>query len=544
MSSGSDITGSNPPQMQRRIGLFGLTFAAIGAIIGSGWLFAPLYAAKVAGPAAIISWILGAVMVAILAMPFAELGAALRVPGGCTRYAQIAFGGTTSFFTGWLCWLGYVAIPTIETIAILEYLGDLVPWLVEIHDEDRTLSIPGSFVAAGVLLTMVVANLVGVQWLNRSNGAITIWKLFVPALTAVVLLIEGFKLDNFTSHGFAPEGFGGVLAALGGGGVVFSLFGYRVVVDLAGEARRPQRDLPLAILGGLLACALLFVLLQLAFVGAVPPEQLEQGWAGVVSTGASGPLAAFAVTLGLGWLASILYIDATVSPYGCGLIYTGANARLLLAMGRNRNVPAVLGRIDRRGIPRIAILVNFGFALLMLAPLPAWDELTAMVAAAVTLTGGIGAIAFLRLRRTHPDLERPFRIPAGELAGTLAFVIASLITFWCGWTVLRDVLVGLAIGGVLLLITVPHHRRRGTPLDPGAALWLVPWIGGLALIAWLGDHGGGVGTVPSPWADLAAMILALAVLPVAVRSGIGREAADAVLVEIEAESATEAPPGH
>jgi len=539
-----ESTKAPPPQMHRRIGLFGLTFAAIGAIIGSGWLFAPLYAAKVAGPAAIISWVIGALMVAILAMPFAELGAALRVPGGCTRYAQVAFGGTTSFLTGWLCWLGYVAIPTVETIAILEYLGDLAPWLVEVRDGDRSLSVGGSVVAAGVLLTMVIANLIGVQWLNRSNGAITIWKLFVPALTAVVLLIEGFNPENFTSHGFAPEGVGGVLAALGGGGVVFSLFGYRVVVDLAGEARRPQRDLPLAILGGLLACALLFVLLQLAFVGAVPPEQLEEGWSGVVATGASGPLAAFALTLGLGWLASVLYVDATISPYGCGLIYTGANARLLLAMGRNRNVPAVLGRIDRRGIPSVAILVNFGFALVLLAPLPAWDELTAMVAAAVTLTAGIGAVAFLRLRRTHPDLDRPFRVPVGTVAGVLAFAIASLITFWCGWSVLRDVLVGLAVGAVLLLITVPHHRRRGTPLDPRAAIWLVIWIGGLALIAWLGDHGGGLGTVPSPWADLAAVALAFVVLPFATRSGLRREDADTVLAEIRAESTSDEPPAH
>ena len=93
---------TDTPKLARGIGPVGLLFSAIGAIIGSGWLFAGLYAAEAAGPAAIFSWVLAAVLLAIIAMPFAELGAALRAPGGCTRYAHAAFGGFASFIAGWL----------------------------------------------------------------------------------------------------------------------------------------------------------------------------------------------------------------------------------------------------------------------------------------------------------------------------------------------------------------------------------------------------------------------------------------------------------
>ena len=116
-----------PQKLHRRIGFFGLLFISTGSIIGSGWLFAALYAAQMAGPASIVSWFLAAAMLGVIAMVFAELGSMIPTPGGFARYAHISYGGMTSFFASWLCWLGYVVIPSVETLAILEYLGNEVP---------------------------------------------------------------------------------------------------------------------------------------------------------------------------------------------------------------------------------------------------------------------------------------------------------------------------------------------------------------------------------------------------------------------------------
>ena len=529
---------SDSPSLKRGIGPIGLLFTAIGAIIGSGWLFAGLYAASVAGPAAVLCWPIAAVILAIVAMPFAELGAALQVPGGCTRYADAAFGGTASFIAGWLLWLGYLVIPTVETIALVEYLGDLLPWMVQIHDGNRSLTVAGALVAAVSLLTMSVVNLLGVKWLNHSNNVITCWKLVVPASTAALLIWYGFKSSNFTIHGFAPDGIDGMLAGLGTGGVVYCLLGYRVVVDLAGEVRRPQRDVPIAIFGALGTCAVVFTFVQIAFIGAVPEDELRNGWDQITSFGKSGPFAAFAITLGLGWLATVLYVDATVSPYGCGLVFTGANARLVLAMGRSELIPRVLERLSKLGIPWVAVVLNLVLGMLLLAPLPGWDELTSIVAGVTMITSGIGAIAFIRLRRTHPDLPRPFRVPCATPVAIAAFVGCTMVSYWCGWAVLRTTIVTLLIGLVLFALfrPRPYVDRPERSLQPRNAIWIVIWILGIAVLTYVGGVKGGAGYLPSLWGQVLAVAWALVIYPIAVRTGLDGESTDDVLASIKVES--------
>ena len=283
--------------LKKRIGPVGLLFIGTGSIIGSGWLFAALYAARDAGPSAVVSWILAAIMLGVIALVFAELGAALPLPGGFARYPHVTFGGLTSFVASWLCWLAYMVIPSVETMAILEYLGNEVPWLITTHQEERSLSVWGTLIAAVLLFSLMVINILGVQWVTHSNNVITVWKILIPTLTGVVLILVGFNATNFSEFGLAPRGLSGIFEALAAGGVVFSLLGYRTIVELAGEAKKPQRDVPIAIFGSLLICTAIFVLVQIAFIGALPPEELAKGWQGIVIEGASGPFAAFAMAL-------------------------------------------------------------------------------------------------------------------------------------------------------------------------------------------------------------------------------------------------------
>ena len=448
--------------VKKRIGPLGLLFVGTGSIIGSGWLFAALYAARDAGPASVASWILAAIMLGVIALVFAELGAALPLPGGFARYPHVTFGGLTSFIASWLCWLAYMVIPSVETMAILEYLGNEVPWLITVHQEERSLSVFGTLIAAVLLFTLMVINILGVQWVTHSNNVITLWKILIPTLTGVVLLLVGFNATNFTEFGLAPKGVSGIFEALAAGGVVFSLLGYRTIVELAGEAKKPQRDVPIAIFGSLLICTAIFVLVQIAFIGALPPEELAKGWNGIVIEGASGPFAAFAMALGLGWLATILYIDATVSPYGTALIFSSSSARLVLAMGKNRNIPSFFKRISPRGIPVRALVVNWLVGMLLLAPLPGWDELAGIVSSVAMLTSAVTALAFLALRRSHPELKRPFKVPFPMTTGVVAFLFASLIAYWTGWTVNRTVFFALLVGLVLLVLTIPGMKTGQT----------------------------------------------------------------------------------
>lgn len=528
--------------VKKRIGAIGLLFIGTGSIIGSGWLFAALYAARDAGPSSVASWFLAAGMLGVIALVFAELGAALPLPGGFARYPHLTFGGMTSFVASWLCWLAYLVIPSVETMAILEYLGNEVPWLITTHHEERSLSIPGTIIAAVILFSLLVINILGVQWVTHSNNVITLWKILVPVMTGVVLLSVGFDTQNFEKYGLAPNGLSGIFEALAAGGVVFSLLGYRTIVELAGEARRPQRDVPIAIFGALLICTSIFVLVQIAFIGVLPTEQLSDGWKGIVIEGASGPFAAFAVMLGLGWLATILYVDATISPYGTALIFTSSSARLVLAMGKNRNVPHLFSRISPRGIPLPALIVNWLLGMLLLAPLPGWDQLAGIVSSVAMLTSAVTAIAFLALRRSHPDLPRPFRTPFPTTCGIIAFVFGSLIAYWTGWTVNRTVLLALLAGLLLLALTIPGMDRSKRPLHVRHALWMVPWLGGIFGLSWASDYPGGTGLIPAPWGESIVVVWCLAIVPLALRSALGHARSDELISGVLDEiAATEHP---
>jgi amino acid transporter len=497
------MSTENCSGLQRHIGGLGLLFMALGAMIGSGWLFASMYAAKIAGPAAIISWIIGAMIMGVIALAFAELGAMLPIAGGLSRYPHITFGGTMSFVCSWVCWIGYVAVAPIEAMAILEYLGNLVPWLTVVDGTDRSLSLAGTGIAAGILLVLTIVNTFGVKWLAQSNTWITWWKIAVPVGTAAVLIAYSFQPANFTSSGFAPSGLTGIFAAVSLGGVAVSLLGFRIVIEMAGESKNPQRDIPRAIIGSIVLATSIYIFLQCAFIGVVPAETLHDGgWANVILSGPSGPFAAFAAVLGLQWLAVMLYIDSTVSPFGTALIYTTGTSRILLAMANNRNIPRWFGRIVGRGIPLNALLVNLVAGWILLAPLPAWSLLAGIIASSTMLAGGIGVLALGVLRRRYPELPRPLKLPFAMFMCLLGFSFSSMVVFWAGWEANRTIVIVLLVGIVLLAIAVPQMKVKRSELHISHSLWLIPYLGVLFTASWLSDYEGGRALIPSPWSDI------------------------------------------
>src|ERR1700733_1781235 len=129
-------------QFHRTIGPFGLLLAGIGSVIGSGWLFGPLYTAQIAGPAAIISWIIGGILMIIIALTFAELGSAFPVAGGMIQFAQYSHGPLISFMIGWIVWISSVAISPVETLGIIQYLANYLPGLMENREGAHLLTYP------------------------------------------------------------------------------------------------------------------------------------------------------------------------------------------------------------------------------------------------------------------------------------------------------------------------------------------------------------------------------------------------------------------
>jgi amino acid transporter len=288
-------------RLRREIGLVGLALVSFSSIIGAAWLFAALYAASLAGPAAIIPWVIGGGAMMLLALTHAELGAAYPVAAGNARFPHYAFGRMVGFTGGWVAFLGAVTVGPIMVEATLLYASNYVSSLTTVTGGTHVLTAQGYVVAAALLLLFCTINVLGVRWLAKTNMVAACFKLLVPALAVVALLTTSAHSENFTSAGgFMPYGWKGVFVALTSGGIVFAYLGFEQAVQLGGESRRPGRNIPVAIIGGMVVAVVLYLGLQVAFIVAVDPSSLGHGWSAVSVSGKAGPFAALATALGLG----------------------------------------------------------------------------------------------------------------------------------------------------------------------------------------------------------------------------------------------------
>jgi len=163
----SDVNGA-PSGLRRNVGLTSLMFISLGSIIGSGWLLGALTAAKAAGGASLVSWVLAGVIIILLALVHAELGAAYPLAGGTARFPRLAFGSIAGFTAGWVAWLQAVTIAPIEVEAALSYLDHIWPGMV---DQNGALVGKGLVIAVILMLVFTLINVAGVNWLAESNKA-------------------------------------------------------------------------------------------------------------------------------------------------------------------------------------------------------------------------------------------------------------------------------------------------------------------------------------------------------------------------------------
>ena len=510
METDTNAAGPGPQaenRLRRDMGLLGLTFAVVGSIIGSGWLLGALSAAQVAGPASVISWIIAAVIVAVLALVHAELSAAYPVAGGSARFPHYAFGGLAGFTAGWMGWVYSVTLAPIEVEAAIQYATNYLPGLTQKSGEVAVLT-PTGYVVAGVLmLVFTVINALGIKRLSQTNTAAVWWKIAIPVLTIIALGIAAFHPGNFSAGGgFAPFGIKGIFAALPAG-VVFALIGFEQAVELAGEVRNPNRNIPRAIISAQIIGTIIYLLLQIVFIAALSPQNLVHGWANPISKGSFGPYAGISSGLGLTWLAVLLYIDAFISPAGTALLYIGASSRLAYALAREGYVPAILTRVSVLGVPIISLIFSFVVGMLLFLPFPGWQAFVGFVTSAAVLMYVFTPLAYAALKRGDPDYKRPFELQGGQVLAPLGFIAANLLVYWSGWGVIWRLIAILAFGFILMAISLATNRDRARPsLDFQHTVWLWPYLAGMAIISFLGQYGGGIALIPF-WVDIAVIIV-------------------------------------
>ncbi|QQE78300.1 APC family permease [Alicyclobacillus sp. SO9] len=495
---------------KKRLSLVDLTLLGIGSIIGSGWLFGALHGAVDAGNLAWLAWLFGAVAVILIGLVYAELAAAMPRAGGFVRYPQYTHGSLVGWIVGFASMLAYSSVAGVETDAFRQYAAGWIPGLETGHGDVTLL---GIVVQILLLVVFFLINYWSVQVFGKINTIVTFFKFIVPIII-IIMLFTHMHAANFSQGGAKYPGLQGVMVAVTGAGIVFSYLGFRQSVDFGAEAKRPQRDIPLAIILSVSIGAVLYLLLQFAFIAAVPSKFLAHGWAGLSF---DQPYANIASALGMVWLSSLVFADATISPSGTGNIYMAGTARVLFAWAKKGIFYSVFGKVDQRtGIPRGAMWLSLFLSIAWILPnwqalkFSQWGVLIGAVTSATVLTYMIGPISQASMRKTNPDMPRPFMLKGWKFWSPVAFIFATWIIYWSGFTI-DALLVSMTMGSLILYFAFMDrdkewHKKLKTEWK--AAVWLIVYyifIFGMTRIGSFGPVGkdGKVhALIGSPWDTL------------------------------------------
>jgi len=500
--------------IRREVGAFALMLTGLGSIIGSGWLFGAWRAAGLAGPGAVWAWVIGAVVITTIALTYAELGAMFPESGGMVRMSQYSHGSLVGFIGAWANWIAIVSVIPVEAEASVQYMASW-PWqwaqdlYMHLPDGHGELTPPGIAIAAVLVIVYFLLNYWSVKLFARSNSAITVFKLVVPALTGVALIASGFHSENF-SVGIDGSGhtidFAAVLTAVATAGIVFSFNGFQSPVNLAGEARNPERSIPFAIFGSIALATVVYLLLQIAYLGSVPPDLLAKaGWKGIDFR---SPFAELALLVNLNWLAMLLYADAFISPSGTGITYTATTARMLFGMQKNGTMPEAFGRVHPVwGIPRAAMWFNLGVSYLFLFFFRGWGTLAAVISVATIISYMTGPVSAMTLRRTAPELHRPLHMPALPVFALLAFVFSTELLYWAKWPLTGEIILLIVVALPWYFYYQAKNGWRDFRRQLDGAWWLICYLPAIALVSWGGStRFGGHGYLPYGW-DLVVVAL-------------------------------------
>ncbi|XIF19549.1 MAG: APC family permease [Acetilactobacillus jinshanensis] len=500
---------------KRQIGLFQIVMLGLSSIIGSGWLFGSWEASKVAGPAAILSWVIGAVVIGSIAFNYIELGTMFPETGGMSRYAQYTHGSLLGFIAAWSNWVSLVTLIPIEAVAAVQYMSSW-PWSwahwTRGFMANGEISNEGLFVVFLFILVFTLLNYWSVNLLATFTSFISVFKLVIPLLTITLLLISGFHPGNEVGAGlggFMPYGSAAIFAATTSSGIIFSYNAFQVVINMGEEIKNPKRNIPLGIVISLLISVVIYVLLQFTFVGVVKPSMVAKvGWHGITF---QSPFADLAIMLGIYWLSVLLYADAFVSPFGTGVSFVAQTGRTLAAMVDNRHMPKFLGKTNPKwGVPRIAMAVNLVISVLLVAFFRSWGTLASVISTSTLIAYLTGPVTVATLRNIAPHFKRPIHLKMMKFMAPFAFVLASLATYWAMWPTTVKVIGIILLGLPFYFFYEWRVHWRNTGAEIKSSLWMIVYLIFISVMSYLGSSSfNGINVIPYPMDFLVIIIVSL-----------------------------------
>ena len=445
----SDAAAAGEPTLKRVLTAKHLVMLGIGAVIGAGiFVLTGNAAANHAGPAIVLSFVMAGVACGFAGLCYAEFAAMLPVSGSAYSYAYATLGELVAWFIGWNLVLEYTFAAATVAVGWSGYFGGLMESIG--HALGVSLSLPavltsaplnvveGRLVPTGALINLpavaIVLAVAALCYRGISQSA-TANAIVVAIKVGVILLFMAFTLqyvnpDNWIP--FIPEaegpgrfGFDGVVR--GAGVVFFAYIGFDAVSTAAQEAKNPQRDMPIGILGSLAICTLIYIAMSAIMTGIMPYELL----------GTPRPVAtALEHYPDLLWLKTLVEVGAIAGLTSVILVMVLGQPRIFYSMARDGLIPPLFGRIHPKfHTPHVGTVIVGATAVVLagLLPIGVLGELVSMGTLLAFATVCIGVLV---LRKTRPDLPRAFRVPAAPVVcvlGAAACLYLFFPVFMANW---------------------------------------------------------------------------------------------------------------
>ena len=404
-------------QLQKNLGAAAALSTVVGMVIGGGVFFKPQAVYEITGGApglGMIAWVLAGIMTITAGLTAAEVSAAIPKTGGMMVYIEEIYGKKLGFLTGWMQSVLFFPA-TIAAISVM--FGQQAAILLG----NQSLVIP---MTVGVILLIGVLNTFG----SKTSGAIQTVSTVCKLIPLVLIIVFGFIrgegnnpiVQPLVAEGISPTGVIGQLLVA----ILFAYDGWINVGAIAGEMKDPGKDLPKAIVGGLSLVMAVYVVINLAYLWVLPADQLAQyaSPASAVATELFGPMGGKIITVGI-----------LISVFGCinGYLLTGP--RITYTLGQQKTIPVIFGKLNKNGVPANATLLMAVLSALY-ALSGQFNLLSDLSMFAVWSFYVLTFIGVIKLRKTHPNLHRPYKVPLYPIVPLIAifsglFVVLNQLFF-------------------------------------------------------------------------------------------------------------------
>ncbi len=419
--------------LKRALGALNLTMLGIGAIIGTGiFVLTGTVAALNAGPAVVLSFVLAGVASIFAALCYSEFASLVPMAGSAYTYGYATLGEIFAWIIGWDLILEY-ALGAV-TVAI-GWSGYVVSFL-----HDVGFDVPGALAAARAIVTTLLV--IGIKESANVNNVIVFVKVAV-----VLLFIVGaaHAINPANWHPFIPPNtgtrgeFGWTGVMTGAGIVFFAYIGFDAVSTAAQEAKNPQKDMPIGIIGSLLICTVLYIIVSGIATGVISYKELN----------VPDPIAVAADRAGLGWMSTLIKLGAIAGLSSVILVMLLGQSRVFYSMSRDGLLPQFVNKVHPRfQTPYVTSIVT-GIAVAFVASLLTVREAGSLVSIGTLLAFVIVSAGVLFLRVREPALARPFKTPLVWAVAPLGAISALYLMASLPWRTWQRLIIWFVVGIVI-----------------------------------------------------------------------------------------------